>query len=85
VIVTKQGLLTTVALRKMEVLKTGQGYHTCNRNDEQSEVTRPAAYFLPKPLMKRTFSDWARSTGPNTIYFAMDPALWPSQKCSKRL
>jgi hypothetical protein len=31
------------------------------------------------------FSEWAGSTGPNTIHFAVDTALWPSEKCSTRL
>ena len=28
--------------------------------------------------------EWVMSTGPNTIHFAVDTALWPSQKCRTR-
>jgi len=30
--------------------------------------------------MKKTFSEWARSTGPNTSHFTVDTPLWHSQE-----
>jgi hypothetical protein len=31
------------------------------------------------------FSEWARSTGPNTVHFAVDMVFWPSKKCNTHI
>ena len=66
----KQGPRATANLR------TSQGCHICNRNAQHPEVTRPAVRFLQIPL-RGNFSEWARSTGPNTIHFTVHTAVWP--------
>ena len=78
--VTKQRPRATVALMTREVLKMSQRCHTCNQTTQHPGAKCPAVCFLQQPLTKKTFSEWARSTGPNTSHFTVDTPLWPSQE-----
>jgi len=81
----KQGPQVTEALRTREVFDMSQGCQTCNWTDQHTEVKHPAIPFLQMPLMKRTFFRVGQVNRSNTIHFAEDTALWPSQKRSTRL
>ena len=78
----KQRPQATAALRTREVLKMSQRCHTCTRTTQHPGAKCSTVHFLQQPLMKKTFSEWARSTGPNTIHFT---PLWPSQMNTKVL
>jgi len=68
----------TAAMRT-KVSRTSQGCHICNQTDRHPEVTHPVR-FIPMPLMKRKFFRGGQVNKPNTIHFAVDTALWPSEK-----